>query len=161
MPRVNPDGILSKLLSRITTGKLWECWSWNGGHGNGYPYWYDMKRKKTFRVTRSLYVLLYGAVKKDILICHHCDNPGCVNPSHLFAGTNSDNMKDAWNKGRLPLAKHWAGYNQYRRSLKCCKRGHLYKGNNLIVIRDKNRPRPYRRCRTCFNMMRRLAHAKS
>ena len=42
-----------------------------------------------------------GEIPKDFYVCHICDNPPCVNPKHLFLGTNSDNIKDAFKKGRL------------------------------------------------------------
>lgn len=52
--------------------------------------------------TRLSWVL---ANRKDIpeglMICHHCDNPQCINPSHLYAGTAKDNFNDAINRGRI------------------------------------------------------------
>lgn len=47
------------------------------------------------------YAIEYGEVPKRKLVCHHCDNPPCVNPHHLFLGTVEDNIQDAVKKGRL------------------------------------------------------------
>jgi len=52
---------------------------------------------------RIAYDLAIGGLDSDLMICHHCDNPPCCNPAHLFQGTRSDNMKDAYAKGRLPF----------------------------------------------------------
>lgn len=55
---------------------------------------------------RVAYVLTYGDLPPDKpLVCHHCDNPPCVRPDHLFAGNYSDNAQDMLRKGRGPYQK--------------------------------------------------------
>jgi len=65
---------------------------------------------KIERANRVAYELFKGEVG-EFHVCHTCDNPRCVNPEHLFLGTRSDNMKDAYDKGRLvpPLGQRFEG----------------------------------------------------
>lgn len=62
--------------------------------------------KKHFRGHRISYEL-FNNVKliKNDLICHHCDNPSCINPKHLFKGSHADNVKDKVSKGRQAKGK--------------------------------------------------------
>ena len=48
-----------------------------------------------------LIFLEYNIDPKELCVCHHCDNPPCCNPKHLFLGTQFDNIQDASNKSRL------------------------------------------------------------
>lgn len=50
---------------------------------------------------RVAWELSFGPVPAGLFVCHHCDNPRCVRPDHLFVGTHDANMRDRDRKGRL------------------------------------------------------------
>lgn len=80
--------------------KTGDCWTWTGGTSrNGYgAFW--TKEKRLVRASRFSYALHYGPIPDGMVVCHRCDNPPCVRPDHLFLGTQGDNMRDMWQKGR-------------------------------------------------------------
>lgn len=91
------------------------CWLWRGASGkNGY----GKIRRNGVRVMahRASYELCVGPIPDGLKVCHHCDNGRCVNPSHLFVGSQRENMQDALKKGRLPVA-HRRGESHYRSKL--------------------------------------------
>lgn len=76
-----------------------DCWNWKGKLNNcHYGTFYINKQ---FLLTHRLaFALTNRDVKIGECVCHHCDNPGCVNPDHLWIGTIADNAKDREEKGR-------------------------------------------------------------
>lgn len=80
--------------------KSGECWTWTKCLDSaGYGQFYD--GKNVVRASRYIFQVLNGQLSSDQLVCHHCDNPACVRPEHLFEGSHGDNMRDAARKGRL------------------------------------------------------------
>ena len=100
--------LLDRFYSRIVEGAN-GCQLWTGGK---IPDGYGMLRVNGISTLthRLAWELAFGPIPADMNVLHKCDNPPCVNPDHLFLGTQADNMRDCKEKGRgkqyLP-GDHW------------------------------------------------------
>ena len=99
---------VERFWSKVDLSKADEdfaCWEWTAFQlieGYGTIGW----GKKVCRSHRVAYEIAFGEYPDTLHVLHHCDNPACVNPNHLFLGTNSDNIRDKVAKGR---AQHLYG----------------------------------------------------
>jgi HNH endonuclease len=75
------------------------CWHWTGAT-DAKGYGSLLIDRQGVRAHRLAYMLFVGDIPDGHLVCHHCDEPSCVNPDHLFTGTNTDNMRDMVLKDR-------------------------------------------------------------
>lgn len=75
-----------------------DCWNYLAGKTNRYGRFHY--RGHHVNAHRFAWFLSYGPIPEDLWVLHKCDNPACCNPSHLFLGTHTDNMRDMGGKNR-------------------------------------------------------------
>lgn len=91
--------VFARFMSKVdTSAGPGECWPWTGGYrGGGYGQ-FNLPRPEggyqPMTASRAMYLHLHGPLEPGLVVRHTCDNPPCVNPSHLIAGTRSDNARD-------------------------------------------------------------------
>lgn len=81
------------------------CWNWRATkHKKGYGnFWFNGQLMRATHI--SIFYKTGVLPNKGSFACHTCDNPSCVNPNHIFIGTNQDNMNDKVKKGRMSCLK--------------------------------------------------------
>lgn len=92
-------GKLSTRLLRWIKVSANGCFLWTGGRmRGGYGgLWLDRRKWTAHRLA---YTIWRRPIPAGLFVCHHCDTPSCINPAHLFLGTQADNLQDAKRKGR-------------------------------------------------------------
>ena len=143
---------------------LGPCWVWTGAKSpRGYGLLVVDGRK--VRANRHVFTLLGRPLEQGLCACHHCDNPPCVRPDHLFAGTHIDNMRDAAKKGLIPppySPEAHARSSKTRAAKPTCPNGHEY----AVVGFIPRGPAHTRSCNACrrihrhkYYLRRRSRHA--
>jgi hypothetical protein len=90
-----------RFWEKVQKGGDDDCWVWTGALVGVMGYGQTTVRNRLRRYAhRVAYELAHGPVPADLYVLHHCDNPRCVNPAHLFLGTILDNTRDMLAKGR-------------------------------------------------------------
>lgn len=126
------DKLYQRFSQKYKINAKTRCWEWmksldNGGYGR---FLYNGKDRKSHRVSMILHHKMeqYEFENRKILVCHHCDNPKCVNPDHLFLGSHQDNKDDSVNKGRSKRFQHGTS-KMYGHGCRC----------ELCVLENKKR----------------------
>ena len=115
MPRLSIGG-QRRFWSKVDVREKDECWPWMA-HKVEKGYGQFSIGHELFCAHRISYFLAFGAIPSGLLVCHHCDNPACINPSHLFVGTHKDNTADMINKGRRIQGRMPSGEDHHKTKL--------------------------------------------
>jgi hypothetical protein len=132
---------MERFFEKVKIGASTECWEWTACRVKGYGRMSDGRDRYATHIAWELH---HGVpFPKGKVACHRCDNPPCVNPDHLFAGTQKDNILDAIGKGKLP---NRTAHNKGFRGRKC-RRGHEFTSENTILRKSGGRT-----CRICHRV---------
>jgi hypothetical protein len=94
------ENYLRRLFNHIDFGNNKDCWNWAGSITENNRYGLFRLNGSQTKAHRFCYELWVGEIPDGMCVCHKCDNPKCVNPDHLFLGTQFDNMVDRTDKNR-------------------------------------------------------------
>jgi len=96
--QVSDDDLLRMTIMNKSVVTKSGCWEWQGALSYGYGM--IMRNRQRLRVHRVSYELWCKPIPDGMVIRHSCDNPCCVNPSHLEPGTQAENVQDTVSRGR-------------------------------------------------------------
>lgn len=122
------------------------CWVWTAGtfkYRNGYGQFRVRRGDPPAYAHRFAWELVNGPIPQGLHVLHRCDNPPCVNPAHLFLGTQIDNYRDMVSKGRS------RSISDKNRGKSHCKHGHLFTAENTYRQTGGGRG-----CKECHRVIR-------
>ncbi|QQD21197.1 hypothetical protein GJQ54_05145 [Oceanospirillaceae bacterium ASx5O] len=142
--------VTERFFERVEKSSEGGCWVWVGSK-RGSPrikYGSFWNGKKHVAAHRFSWEMVNGEIPeggdvRGMCVCHHCDNPLCVNPAHLFLGTHKDNMQDKVRKQRGTGSKAQ------------CSRGHARNSANTYVSKSG-----IKHCRICHKIKERNRRAR-
>lgn len=119
-----------RLLNKTVKDKN-DCLNWTGAtKGFGYGYTTIGSRtdgtRKTITTHRAMWIATHGSIPDGIWVLHHCDNPKCINPDHLYLGDRADNVRDRETRNR----------NNHTRKLTDEDVLFIHKNKNVIKSKD-------------------------
>lgn len=140
--------IPERIVSKIHVVPCGGCWQWEGAtiqQGYGHVQWDGKPR----RAHRLLYELMVGVIPDGLEIDHLCRNRACVNPTHMEPVTHAENLR------RAGAHRNLDSYNDPRRAMTHCHRGHEFTPENTRVKSGGSRD-----CRACARLHRAKWRAK-
>ncbi len=104
-------GLKNRFWPKVQTRGADDCWEWLANRNNkGYGLIREGGSRPKQLAHRISWTLRHGPIPDGLLVLHHCDNPGCVNPHHLFLGTSRDNSDDMHAKKRWRYVRGQGGH---------------------------------------------------
>lgn len=122
------------------------CWLWQGYVHEHTGYGEASYRCQNMRIHRAMWIVARGPIPERLHVCHSCDTRNCVNPDHLWLGTNKQNHDDCKAKGRTSK-----GHETH------CKRGHPFTAENIQLRKATSYRAAARRCVICDRASHRIS----